>query len=54
MQLQPHPLKANFLTNTLVYFSLKSIYIWKSYCQNTKGFRFYKTRCSYCILERVK
>ena len=41
---QPHSLKANFLTNTLVKFAFRSINIWKSYCQNTKGSRFYETR----------
>jgi len=45
MQLQTTSLKANFLKNTLMQFSFKSINIWKNYCQNTKGSRFYETRC---------
>ena len=46
----PHPLKANFLTNTLMSFSFRSINIWKSYCQNTTRSRFYETRCRIPIL----
>jgi len=41
---KPHRLKANFLTNTVMQFSFKSINIWKSYCKNTKGSRFYESR----------
>ena len=44
---KPHRLKANFLADTVMYFSFKLINIWKSYCKNTKGSRFYESRCSF-------
>jgi len=44
MQLQTTFPEIKFPKNTLMQFSFKSINIWKSYCRNTKGSRFYETR----------
>ena len=46
MAIANHILKANFRTNTPVQFLFKSINIWKSYSKNTKGSRFFGTRCT--------
>jgi len=45
MQMQTTSPENKFPNEYSDVISFKSINIWKSYCKNTKGSRFYETRC---------
>jgi len=47
MQLQTKSPESKFPNEYTDVISFKSIKLWKSYCKNTKGSRFYESRCSW-------
>jgi len=50
MQLQTKSPESKFPNEYTAVISFRSINIWKSYCQKTKGSRFLETRCIWCSM----